>query len=264
MQHAQSTNTVKQGGDTHVLYRFYDANSVLLYIGITNNPPARFRQHRGAKSWWDAVANIKLETCGSRDALLAAERAAIKAEKPKYNIAMNCAEKPKPRTVRKPGPKPSQSRSEGHRAFDESELGCHHWHPKPACPGCGGWNPNYGGPCFDCQEKVRKSKFGTTVVCDALLPSRGPFASSFNRCKVNHVFAGVYECPDCAERIAAERASAEAHRTEIDALKARHGRGSNYGDFPDSESDRRWHLYEIYREQIEDAERDYKHFGGVA
>ena len=88
--------------DTHVLYRFYDAEGALLYIGITNNPPARFRQHRGAKSWWDAVANIKLETFDSRRALEVAERGAIKSEKPKYNIAMN---RPSTKSRNRPSPR---------------------------------------------------------------------------------------------------------------------------------------------------------------
>lgn len=75
--------------DTHVLYRFYDANSVLLYIGITRNPPARFKGHATEKSWWDMVAHIKMETLGSRDELAAAERYAIITEVPRYNVTHN-------------------------------------------------------------------------------------------------------------------------------------------------------------------------------
>lgn len=36
---------------TWVIYRWYDADDVVLYGGITNNLERRLRQHR-AKSWW--------------------------------------------------------------------------------------------------------------------------------------------------------------------------------------------------------------------
>ena len=75
--------------DTHVLYRFYDANSVLLYIGITRNPPARFKGHATEKAWWDMVAHIKMQNFDSRDELSEAERHAIITEVPRYNVTHN-------------------------------------------------------------------------------------------------------------------------------------------------------------------------------
>lgn len=70
----------------HVLYRFYDIDSRLLYVGITKNPAARFQQHEQSKDWWDQVASITLEQHASRQALMDAERAAIIAEQPAYNV----------------------------------------------------------------------------------------------------------------------------------------------------------------------------------
>ena len=75
--------------DTHVLYRFFDAEDTLLYIGITMNPVTRFRAHRADKDWWCEVANIRIETFDDRSALEAAERDAINSEKPKYNVVHN-------------------------------------------------------------------------------------------------------------------------------------------------------------------------------
>lgn len=76
---------------THVLYRFYNSRDELLYVGITSNPMTRFRAHQSDKSWWPEVATINVENYASRRELLAAERAAIKAEHPRYNTTHNRA-----------------------------------------------------------------------------------------------------------------------------------------------------------------------------
>jgi predicted GIY-YIG superfamily endonuclease len=73
----------------HVLYRAYDAQGVLLYIGITMNPGNRFAQHSEDKPWWADVAEIRVEHFGSRKRVLAAERAAIQAERPCFNVIHN-------------------------------------------------------------------------------------------------------------------------------------------------------------------------------
>lgn len=70
----------------HTLYRFYNAEGHLLYVGITSNPPARFSQHRQQKQWWSDVATIQLEQFADRDQLAAAEIKAIRQEKPLHNI----------------------------------------------------------------------------------------------------------------------------------------------------------------------------------
>jgi hypothetical protein len=74
---------------SHALYRFYDAGGALLYVGITLDPGARWRAHRDDKPWWHQVATISLEVHPTRDAVLAAERAAIVAEKPQHNVVHN-------------------------------------------------------------------------------------------------------------------------------------------------------------------------------
>ncbi len=70
----------------HVLYRMYDAHGALLYVGRTCNPHNRFRAHQIEKHWWLEVDTIKVENFESRPALVEAERIAIVAEKPRYNI----------------------------------------------------------------------------------------------------------------------------------------------------------------------------------
>jgi hypothetical protein len=71
------------------LYRFYDTDDVLLYIGISMTPWERFRQHREGKEWWNDIRTIRKEPYPDRDSVRAAERDAIVAEKPLYNVQHN-------------------------------------------------------------------------------------------------------------------------------------------------------------------------------
>lgn len=70
----------------HTLYRMFDADGRLLYVGITLDVGERFAMHRQGKSWWPAVAVIRLEHFATREDLEAAEAAVIAAEQPAYNV----------------------------------------------------------------------------------------------------------------------------------------------------------------------------------
>jgi predicted GIY-YIG superfamily endonuclease len=72
----------------HALYRFFDTDGVLLYVGITNNPSRRFTQHGVSREWWHEVDTIRMERFPDRKSVLAAEKAAIQSERPRYNIKM--------------------------------------------------------------------------------------------------------------------------------------------------------------------------------
>lgn len=74
---------------THTLYRFFDSNGALLYVGITLSPPQRFAQHRSSKWWWTRVACIELDSFPTRAAVLVAEQSAIESERPRYNVLHN-------------------------------------------------------------------------------------------------------------------------------------------------------------------------------
>jgi predicted GIY-YIG superfamily endonuclease len=69
------------------LYRHFDTDGVLLYVGITNNPAARFKSHAQHAPWMDFAASHTGEWFESRDEALAAESAAIRAELPVFNKA---------------------------------------------------------------------------------------------------------------------------------------------------------------------------------
>jgi len=69
------------------LYRFFDKDGTLLYIGQTMRPPFyRFAEHRQEKAWWHEVARIDIEIIDSEKDLTQVEYAAISAERPRYNI----------------------------------------------------------------------------------------------------------------------------------------------------------------------------------
>lgn len=67
------------------LYRVFDVSGMLLYVGISQNPDVRFGQHSQTKPWWRDVDVRKVEWHDTRAAAEAAERDAIKAEKPRWN-----------------------------------------------------------------------------------------------------------------------------------------------------------------------------------
>lgn len=74
------------------VYRAYDSAGRLLYIGYTNNPVSRFMSHRSQGSTWlPYAASVSWEPHSTRRAGLAAESAAIEAERPPYNERGNRA-----------------------------------------------------------------------------------------------------------------------------------------------------------------------------
>lgn len=70
-----------------VVYRMYDADDRLLYVGVTCNTANRWQAHRRNSAWWKAVARKELTTYPDRSAALTAEREAIRAEKPVHNVS---------------------------------------------------------------------------------------------------------------------------------------------------------------------------------
>lgn len=74
------------GCDNELIYRLYDVDSVLLYVGITWNPFNRWTLHARTKSWWLEVASADVRHCRTVREARAQETAAIHTEGPRYNI----------------------------------------------------------------------------------------------------------------------------------------------------------------------------------
>lgn len=79
--------TMNTDSRPHALYRFYSRTGKLLYVGLTADPPTRFREHSAVKPWWTAVARITLEMHPDRASVAAAELKVIRTEHPLHNIA---------------------------------------------------------------------------------------------------------------------------------------------------------------------------------
>lgn len=73
----------------HTLYRHFDAQGRLLYVGITVDPGRRWKQHQADKPWWAEVAQTTYEQHPDRASVLAAEREAILREEPLHNVVHN-------------------------------------------------------------------------------------------------------------------------------------------------------------------------------
>ncbi|MFE3489118.1 GntR family transcriptional regulator [Streptomyces griseus] len=72
------------------LYRLYGTDDRLLYIGITDNPKARWERHAAFKWWWAQVTRKQVDWLNAswREAL-DIEKAAIREERPAYNGTHN-------------------------------------------------------------------------------------------------------------------------------------------------------------------------------
>lgn len=72
--------------ESTALYRIRGEGDVLIYIGITNSVPFRWNGHQSLQPWWDEVRSVTVEWYDTRAEAAAAEKAAILAEQPKYNV----------------------------------------------------------------------------------------------------------------------------------------------------------------------------------
>ena len=71
---------------TCCLYRHYDVDKVLLYVGISMDAAKRTAKHSRSSDWFKRVRVITLEHFESRAEAERAEVAAIVKEKPAFNI----------------------------------------------------------------------------------------------------------------------------------------------------------------------------------
>ena len=83
------------------LYRHWDEEGDLLYIGISLSAVARLAQHSQKSHWHNQIANMTVEWFDSRADALNAEREAIQSERPKFNKKHNAANdnQPEPEVV---------------------------------------------------------------------------------------------------------------------------------------------------------------------
>lgn len=68
------------------LYRAYDADGSLLYVGIAIDWGARWSRHRERTRFYEDVARLDIEWHPTRAAALLAEAEAVRSEHPRHNV----------------------------------------------------------------------------------------------------------------------------------------------------------------------------------
>lgn len=67
------------------LYRYFDIDGNLLYIGISVNFMVRASQHKSSSRWFDRISYVNVTHFPNRELAIRAERLAISNEMPIYN-----------------------------------------------------------------------------------------------------------------------------------------------------------------------------------
>ena len=92
--------------DRSAVYRLYDGQGALLYVGSSNRPQGRLTYHKSSKPWGESISRSAVEWYESRSAALAAEATAIHAEHPLHNGAIPPEPEPQGSAITHYAPEP--------------------------------------------------------------------------------------------------------------------------------------------------------------
>lgn len=81
------------------LYRHFDADGKLLYVGVSLSAIRRLNDHKESH-WFDDIARVHIEKFPDRQSVLEAERLAIHKENPLYNLKRPTPEEVKNRNIK--------------------------------------------------------------------------------------------------------------------------------------------------------------------
>jgi len=68
------------------VYRLYDCENTLLYVGISGDYLYRWRQHSLCQPWWGEVERFDIEWLDTREDALLCEKYAMAVERPVHNL----------------------------------------------------------------------------------------------------------------------------------------------------------------------------------
>jgi len=75
------------------LYRHFDAQGNILYIGISLSAVGRLSQHKDHSHWFKEISKVTIQRFPTREEALKAEQTAVFSENPKCNINLKKKEK---------------------------------------------------------------------------------------------------------------------------------------------------------------------------
>jgi predicted GIY-YIG superfamily endonuclease len=70
---------------SYFVYRHYDEDGKLLYVGVTDEPARRLQEHMRDSRWRGKIVKVDSQRCASKQEAIAAENAAIRKEHPIWN-----------------------------------------------------------------------------------------------------------------------------------------------------------------------------------
>lgn len=86
---------------TYHLYRHFDENGRLLYVGQSINALKRLVEHKQQSNWFLSIAKVEIKQFPTKKDAFEAEQQAILEENPVFNL---CRPNPKKRNIYKPRP----------------------------------------------------------------------------------------------------------------------------------------------------------------
>jgi hypothetical protein len=78
--------SIKHRPGAQHLYRHFDADGTLLYVGISLSTIHRLSEHAQCSHWFWRIARVEITPYATRDAAAKAELIAIQHEHPLYNV----------------------------------------------------------------------------------------------------------------------------------------------------------------------------------
>lgn len=83
---ARARTTYPRQSQPHYVYRCYDAEDRLIYVGCTVDPATRIANHRAAAWWGTQIVRVRHTVFPDREHALRMERTAIGEEQPRWNL----------------------------------------------------------------------------------------------------------------------------------------------------------------------------------
>ena len=103
---------------TSAVYRIYDHDGDLMYLGLSDKPKQRISHHRFHKSWGYAMEAYKVREYPTRQQAAAVERKAIAILRPRYDRSNN---------TREPRPPVHRPFRNIDQVFEDAETCNHNW-----------------------------------------------------------------------------------------------------------------------------------------